>query len=189
MRLDQRLVNVAQDIADLDASLARIEIGNRLDRFYPTGRIRRYVDGLLVVFLDAADRLAQVTMQGREVREVFSHGVIDSIELALDDPLLRLATRGEQHVTVAGCKVSLRARNGPRRDPKALVQRQCCRLDGRMRRRTNQVKRRNDQDDPEQCRRDRPWCDAEHEAHDGNPAVLVTRRPVALRSALSNAVP
>ncbi len=90
VRLDQRLVNIAQDIADTEASFALVDFRDGLDRFHPARRIRRHIDRLLVIVFDALDRLVQRPVQGRVVAEILANRIVDAIELALDHAFLRL---------------------------------------------------------------------------------------------------
>ena len=84
-------MNIIQDIADAETALSFVDFGDRLDRFYPARRIRRYVDRLLMIVFDTTDRLVQRAMQCRVVGQVLTHGVINAVELAFDDPFLGFA--------------------------------------------------------------------------------------------------
>ena len=97
-----------------------IELGDRLDGAHPARRIRRDFHGVLVVFLDLPDGLAQAAMQVRVVSEVLAHRVADALELALDDALLRFAARREQHFAVALREPRLRMRQRVRGDSQAV---------------------------------------------------------------------
>jgi hypothetical protein len=109
VRLDERLVNVAQDIADAEAPLTLVDLGDSLDRLHPARRIRRHIHGLLVIVFDTLDRFVERTVQGRVIAEVLSYRVIDAVELALDDAFLGLTSGGEQYVTIPRSEILLRA--------------------------------------------------------------------------------
>jgi hypothetical protein len=118
-------------------AVACIDLRNCLHRTHPARRFRRYVDSILVIFLDAHDRFAQRTMQRRIVRQVLAHAVADAFELPLDDALLRLAARCQQHIAIACCQAqfgmhhrmssqSQAARDRTRRRTNCLMSRVAC---------------------------------------------------------------
>ena len=53
VRFDERLVNIGQYIANTHPSFTGIQFGYRLNCLDPARRIRRNIDCLLVIFLDA----------------------------------------------------------------------------------------------------------------------------------------
>ena len=126
----------------------RVHFGHGFYRLHPTRRVRRYIDRLLVVFFDAADRFTQRAMQRRVVGEVLANRLVDAIELALDDAFFRLAAGRKQDVAVACLKAFFRARHGFGRNLEAAVQ--CLRrgLDGFVGRVAYQIERGDDQNDP-----------------------------------------
>ena len=160
MRLDQRLVNVAQDVADHAVTFSRLDRGNRLDGLHPTGRVRRYVDCFLVIFLNASDGFAERAMQRRVVGKILANTLIDTIKLTLDDAFFGFLAGRQQNVAVAYRQSGLRARNSLGRNPETTVQalRRC--LDGLVCRAANEIESRYNQDDPENCRGDWPRRDA-----------------------------
>ena len=100
--LDQRVVHRLEDLADHRVALRRVDLGDRLDRVDPAGRRRRHLLGRLVVLLEVSCLFGQPAIEGRAFGEVPAHGGVDPLELALDDPLLGLAPRGQQNLAVAG---------------------------------------------------------------------------------------
>ena len=100
LRFDERRVDIAEDVAD-QAVFAGVHLGDGLDGFDPTGRVGGHVDGVLMIFVDTRDGLAQRALQGRIARQVLLHAARDAIELALDDSFLGFAARCEQDLARA----------------------------------------------------------------------------------------
>ncbi len=152
VRFDHGLMNVRQNVG---AGVAGIEVRDNLHGLHPAWRFRGDFGGLLVIFLDPQNRLAQDPVQTWIVRQVLADRVSHANELALDDTLLRLPARSQQNLAVARSKTFLAVRDGMGCEPQAGGQRARHCTDRQMRRAAGEIHggyQENQQESDRQCR-------------------------------------
>jgi hypothetical protein len=147
------------------AAVLRIELRDRLDGAHPAGRVRRNLDGVLVILFDTSYGLAQAAMQVRVVSEVLANRLTDAHELAFEESFLRFAARGEQHFAVALRQPFLCMRERMCRDAQAVRQRTGDRADRQVRGAPREVHDPDQQDYPDDGRENRPWSDRKESVH------------------------
>ncbi len=159
---DHGLVNVRENVGP---GVAGIEVRDDLHRLHPAWRFRGDFGGLLVIFLDAQDRLAQGPVQTWIVRQVLANRVADANELPLDDTLFRLPTRSQENLAVARSKTFLAVRDGMRCEPQAGGQRARHRANRLMRRAAGEIHGGHEENQQESDRQCRPGGDTQQTRH------------------------
>ncbi len=162
VRLHDGFVDVGEHVA---AAVLLLELGDRLDGANPAGWVRGDFHGVLVILLDASDRLAQAAMQVRVVGEILADRLADARELALDDALLRFAARCEQHLTVALREPRFGVRHGVRGEPQTACDRATGGANRLMSGMTCEVQDRHQHDGPDDGRNGWPRSDREQNVH------------------------
>src|ERR1700675_4756263 len=114
MRLDQRFMNIGED---LSSGVARVELGHDSDRLGPAWRFGWDVHRLFLVLLNPQDRPAQPEVHLGIARKVLAYGVAHARELAFDDALLALTARREQNRPISRHKTLLCLSDGMRSQP------------------------------------------------------------------------
>src|SRR5210317_1840788 len=132
----------------MGAPVLGIHVSDGPDRLDPAGWVGWYVDRFLVVLLDTPDGFAQRAMQRRVVGEVLPDGLVDAIELTLDDAFFRFAPGREQNVAVTNGEIGFRPRHGFGRHAKTTVQALRRGLNSLVYSIADQIERGVDQDDP-----------------------------------------
>src|SRR5437762_707235 len=156
VRLDHRFVNVGEDVG---AGIARIELGDDLDRLRPTRRLWRHFHRFLLILLDADDRFTQAAVHVRIVRQILARGIRNARKLAFHHSLLGVASGIEQHLAIACGETFLSVRDRMRGQAKPARQRARDRVDRLVSGVPRQVQRGYQQHQQDCCRQYWPGRD------------------------------
>ncbi len=103
-----------------------------------------------MVLLEVRRLFGQPAVKGRAFGEIAAHGGVDPLELALDDPLLGLAPRGQQDLAVAGLQPLFGEQHGTCGQAERPVQRAGQRQDRPVRRQPGEIHGDRQDQEPKQ---------------------------------------